>query len=89
MNNILIAISVVLNGILLAFLFGLVPLLLYISVAVNVLFLWYVRKSITNTNEIQDDLLDVLKSIEDFSDHLDNLHSMEMFYGEPILHNNQ
>ena len=30
-------------------------------------------------------MLEVLKSIERFSDNVDQLHSMEMFYGEPIL----
>jgi hypothetical protein len=85
MNNIIIGISVVLNGILLSFLFGLVPFLLYLSVVANVLLLWYVRKSILNTNEIREDLSEVLKSIESFSDNLDDIHGMEMFYGEPIL----
>jgi len=85
MNNILITISIILNGILLAFLFGLVPLLLYISIAVNILFLWYVRKSIMNTSDVQEDLLVIMRTIEGFTDHLENLHSMEMFYGEPVL----
>ena len=85
MNNILIIISVILNGILLAFLFGLMPLFLYLSVAVNVLLVWYIRKSMENTGDIEEDLLIILKSVERFSDNLDNLHSMEMFYGEPIL----
>jgi hypothetical protein len=38
-----------------------------------------------NTGDIEEDLLIILKSVERFSDNLDNLHSMEMFYGEPIL----
>ena len=85
MNNILVGLSVVLNGILLAFLFGLVPFLLYLSVATNILFLWYIRQTVISADDVEDDLLDVLKSIEAFSDNLDELHSMEMFYGEPIL----
>ena len=85
MNNILIIISAILNGVLLAFLFGLLPLLLYLSVGTIVLLMWYIRKSMQNINDIKGDLLEVLKSIEKFSDDLDNLHSMEMFYGEPVL----
>ena len=85
MSNILIGISIVLNGTLLAFLFGLVPFLLYLSIAFNLLLLWYVRRSIVNAQEIEDDLLEALKSIENFADNLDQIHSMEMFYGEPIL----
>ena len=85
MSNILIGISIVLNGTLLAFLFGLVPFLLYLSIAFNLLLLWYVRRSLANVQEIEGDLLEALKSIEDFADNLDEIHSMEMFYGEPIL----
>ena len=85
MNNILVGLSIVLNGILLAFLFGLVPFLLYLSVAGNILFLWYVRQTVESKGDIEEDLLEVLKSIERFSDNLDELHGMEMFYGEPIL----
>ena len=84
-NNVLIAISVILNGVLLTFLFGLVPLLLYLSVASNILFLWYIRKSLQNVGDIEEDLLEVLKSIESLSDDIEDLHSMEMFYGEPVL----
>jgi hypothetical protein len=84
-NNILIAASVVLNGVLLTFLFGLIPLLLYLSVIINILFLWYIRKSLQNVGDIEEDLLVILKSIENLSDDLDDLHSMEMFYGEPVL----
>ena len=85
MSNILIGISIVLNGALLAFLFGLVPFLLYLSIAFNLLLLWYVRRSIVNAQEVESDLLEALRSIENFADNLDQIHSMEMFYGEPIL----
>ena len=85
MNNILIAISVLLNGILLAFLFGVVPLLLYVSVALNILFLWYVRKSLQNISEIEVDLLSLLKIVEKYTEDLEEVHGMQMFYGEPVL----
>ena len=85
MNNIFIGLSILMNGVLLAFLFGLVPFLLYLSVIVNILLLWYIRQTIISSKDIESDLLEVLKSIERFSDNVDQLHSMEMFYGEPIL----
>ena len=85
MNNVLIGLSVILNGILLAFLFGLVPLLLYVSVACNILLLWYIRKSVKNINDIEVDLLSLLKTVENYTEDLDEVHSMEMFYGEPVL----
>jgi len=85
MNNILISISVILNGVLLSFLWGLVPFLLYLSAVINVLLAWYAYKALQNVGDVQEDLLEILKSIENFSDELDEVHGMEMFYGEPVL----
>ena len=85
MNNILISLSVILNGVLLSFLWGLVPFLLYLSTVINVLLAWYAYKALQSVGDVQEDLLWILKSIEKFSDDLDEVHSMEMFYGEPVL----
>tara|TARA_R100000008_G_scaffold34099_1_gene19310 strand:- start:394 stop:798 length:405 start_codon:yes stop_codon:yes gene_type:complete len=85
MTNILIAISVVLNGVLLAFLFGTVPLLLYISAAINVLLLWYIRKSLQTVRNIEEDLMSLFETVEGFSEDLEEVHGMQMFYGEPVL----
>ena len=38
-----------------------------------------------SVGDIEEDLLGILKSIENLSDDLDDIHSMEMFYGEPVL----
>ena len=87
MNNILIGISLVLNGILLATLFGVVPFFLYVSVALNILFLWYIRKSLNNASDIEADLLALLKIVENYTEDLEEVHGMQMFYGEPVLQN--
>jgi hypothetical protein len=36
-------------------------------------------------DDVQDDLLDIFSKLEEFSDHLDDVHGMEMFYGDSNL----
>lgn len=84
-TNILIALSVILNGILLSFLFGLVPFLLYLSIVVNLFFTWYTKRLLKQGSAYQDDIVDMFENLNEFSDHLEKIHSMEMFYGEPVL----
>jgi len=47
--------------------------------------MWYTSRSVVNMKDVESDLLTTLKTIEHFSDSLDEVHSMEMFYGEPVL----
>ena len=84
-NKVLILISVILNGVLLSFLFGLVPFLLYASVIVNLIFLWYVRNLLREVGSLQDGIMNMFDRLNVFSDHLEKIHAMEMFYGEPVL----
>ena len=83
--NILIAMSVVLNGVLLSYLFGLVPFLLYFSIIINILFVWFCFRLLQNSKNSEKEIYNLFQRIEDYIEHLENLHSMEMFYGEPVL----
>ena len=85
MNKYILGLSIVLNGILLIVLFGLVPFLLYLSILVNIFFVWFIIKNLNEMDDIREDLLYNLESIESFSDHLDQLHEMEAFYGDQTL----
>ena len=85
MNKYILGLSIVLNGILLIVLFGLVPFLLYLSILVNIFFVWFIIKNLNEMGDIREDLLYNLESIESFSDHLDQLHEMEAFYGDQTL----
>ena len=84
-SKIFIAVSLFLNAILLAFLFGPLPLLLYLSVLANILLIWYTRSVLQTIDDLQEDVLDIFGKLEKFSDHLDQIHDMEMFYGDSSL----
>ena len=85
MNKYILGLSIVLNGILLIVLFGLVPFLLYLGTLINIFFVWFIIKNLNEMDDIREDLLYNLESIESFSDHLDQLHEMEAFYGDQTL----
>ncbi len=84
-NKVLILISVILNGVLLSFLFGLVPFLLYASIIMNIIFLWYLKNLLREVDSLQDGIMNMFDKLNVFSDHLEKIHAMEMFYGEPVL----
>lgn len=85
MNKYLISISALLNAILLMFLFGIVPFMLYLSVVLNIVFIWYLKTNLTALDEVREDLLGTLETVESFSNHLDQLHELESFYGDETL----
>ena len=84
-SKIFIAVSLFLNAILLAFLFGPLPLLLYLSVLANVLLIWCTRRALQTIDDLQEDVSGIFGKLEKFSDHLDKIHDMEMFYGDSNL----
>ena len=84
-TKILIIFSVVLNATLLSFLFGLVPFLLYLSVVINLMLAWFSFRLIRAANDTQEEVSNMFRKLEDYADHLEKIHSMEMFYGEPVL----
>jgi len=85
-RNILI-VSVLLNSILIMAVVGILPFLLYTSVVANCALLWYVKKVISVSDSLKDDVVDVYNEIESYSDHLDQIHELETFYGDQDLQN--
>ena len=62
-----------------------VCLLLLLSIVLNVLLCWYIRKMLSNLLFVSDNIGDLLQELDEFSIHLQNVHEMEMYYGEPTL----
>ena len=58
---------------------------LIVSVAINGLLLWYIRKMLTKLLYVSDSIGSLLVSAKDFSNHLEGLHAMEMYYGDETL----
>jgi hypothetical protein len=85
MNKYVLYISIILNGTLLMIVFGTVPFLLYLSMLINLGLLWYIRKTLQQMEDLEEDVTDVVGKIDVFSEHIENLHQLEMYYGDENL----
>ena len=86
MNKIILYTSIVLNGILLMVLLGALPFFLYLSIIFNVAFLWLFKKNLEKEKTYETEITRVVEKVESFSDHLDRVHELEMYYGDENLH---
>jgi len=58
---------------------------LVISVSINALLVWYIRKMLSKLLYVSDSIGSLLVSAKGFSSHLGGLHEMEMYYGDETL----
>ena len=86
MNKILICLSAILNGILLMALLGILPFLLYLSILINLGFLWFIKNVLEKEQRQEAEIIEVVGKIEKFSEHLESIHELEMYYGDENLH---
>lgn len=77
--------SLIFNGTLLMYLFGPIPFFLFLSATVNIGLIWYIKKFIDKDSNIEEDIVDVVEKIDAFSGHIENLHQLEMYYGDENL----
>ena len=85
MSKIIFFVSTILNAILLMYITGVVPFLLYISILINIFFLWYTYQFLIENSKIEDDMNIMFESTEKFSEHLEQIHELEMYYGDENL----
>ena len=86
-NNYVFYTSLVLNGLLLMYLFGIIPFLLYLSLLLNLGMLWYIRSMIKNNSEIEEDVAKLVQDMDGFENHVEDIHSLEVYYGDQDLQN--
>ena len=86
-NKYVLVISFVLNAILLMFLFGIVPFFLYLSIIINLGFLWYIKNALEVNKILEEDVTEVMEKINNFSDHIGSVYELEMYYGDQNLEN--
>ena len=60
---------------------------LVISVILNGVLLWYIRKMLGNLLSVSDNMGNLVKDLVDYQNHLQQLYEMEMYYGEPSIKN--
>jgi hypothetical protein len=85
MNKYFLLFSVIMNGSLLMYLFGILPFVLFLSSIAIICLIIYTKKLLNDIEEIDNNYYNILTEIESFSDHLDEIHSLEMFYGDQTL----
>ena len=56
-----------------------------LSLLVNVLLVLYVRWLIVNTRSVEMDFVIIKEMIQSFSNHIQEVHELEMFYGDKTL----
>ena len=66
-------------------LFGIIPFLLYLSIILNLGLLWYIKKTLENTKNLERDLTNVMTDINYFEEHLEDIYGLEMYYGDQNL----
>jgi hypothetical protein len=85
--KIILAISAILNSVLIMVLVGIIPFFLYSSIVINCVLMWYIQNILNTSNELNEDVIDLFTELENYSNHLDQIHEMETFYGDQNLQN--
>ena len=84
-NKFIPHVSVIFNAVLLMMIFGVVPVLLYSSVILNFVFLWFISKNLQENVEIDNNTEKIIDKINLFRNHLEQLYELEMYYGDDNL----
>jgi hypothetical protein len=60
---------------------------LAISVILNGVLLWYIRKMLGKLLSVSDNMGNLVEDLASYQDHIQQLYEMEMYYGEPSIKN--
>jgi len=85
MIKIILALSFIVNGILLITITGVMPFLLFATLLIIAGLSWYITMLLKRIADINEDVNELFDSLEGFSEHLDSLSQMKMFYGDETL----
>ena len=85
LNKYFLYTSLIFNGGLLLYLFGPMPFFLFLSASVNIGLVWYVKKFVDKDSNIESDIIAIVEKIDAFSEHIEDLHQLEMYYGDENL----
>ncbi len=87
MVKVAVALSVLINAILIGYVIGYVELLLFIAILVIIGLSWFIRRMINYYKDITTDLSNILEEMVGFENHAKGIYEMEMFYGDETLNN--
>lgn len=60
-------------------------ILLVISVSLNVVLVWYIRKLIQEFKFMSNNVDDTTEALDNFVEHLEKLYELETYYGDETL----
>jgi competence protein ComGC len=60
---------------------------LILSVCVNILLLWYIKKMLKQLLDVSDNMGNLVEDLASYQNHIQHLYEMEMYYGEPSIKN--
>ena len=85
MNKIFLACSVVVNLALIAAVVGVLEFLLASFAVVIIVLVWYIKRLAGELKAISDEFDDFYDQLEAYEKHIDEVHSLEVFYGDQTL----
>ena len=85
MNKIFMSISVVLNGILLIFLFGPLQFFLYLSLILLTGSALYIKHLLENRKQMAQEMEKLIDKMSLFSSYLEGIYELEVFYGDETI----
>lgn len=60
-------------------------ILFSLSLIVNGLLFWYTRKLLEKLSIFTEGIIEFRAKLQQLAGHLESVHQLEMFYGEPVL----
>jgi len=65
----------------------LLSVILVLSIVINIVLGWYLFRLLKRFLFLSDNLDDLFDQLDGYTLHIENVHSLETFYGEPVLQN--
>tara|TARA_R110000824_G_scaffold227681_1_gene415534 strand:+ start:565 stop:969 length:405 start_codon:yes stop_codon:yes gene_type:complete len=84
-RNIVVAVSMLLNSVLIAVVVGTLPFFLFLSLTANFIAFLYVKSLLEELDGTREDMGEIASSVSTFSEHIEKIYEMETFYGDTVL----
>lgn len=84
-KNILLALSVILNSFLIISVIGMTHFFLFLSVVINIGLIFYFISLLRIQSTMRKDVEKIFRTLEQYTDHLDEVFSLESFYGDQTI----
>ena len=62
-------------------------IILVISSLLNIFFVWYVYQLLKKLLFVSENIGDLLETLENFAEHLEDVYNLETYYGDQTLEN--